>query len=248
MSSSDEGEIVENGVQSSKATSLAHPEGSGVDRRDRLSSRHSTPDRDSASRDSPRRSRSPRGFKRSRDERDSYGRSRNDARQGRGHYDDVRRDNYGRSRLPYDDSDRSPRSRDDRHGRDRDRDRDRDDYRQRDRDRFPDKRPRQRSRSPRRHRPEDGRPSERFVRETETSHRDEQVNNRSSASMRTTDLLLPTVTTLQMVKVLPRSPSLKRIMKSLSLLMRTLRSSVVANDAKNFWQSQVPRLLCYFRQ
>lgn len=191
MSSSDEGEIVENGVQSSKATSLPHPEGSGVDRRDRLASRHSTPDHDSASRysGSSRRSRSPRGFKRSHDERDNYGRSRNDPRQGWAHYDDVKRDSYGRSNLPYDEPDRSPRSRDNQYGRDRDRDRDRhrdrDDYRQRDRERYADKRVRHRSRSPRRHRPEDGRPSHRFVREAD-SGRHEKQHNGSSANLQTT--------------------------------------------------------------
>ncbi|KAH8168802.1 protein kinase domain-containing protein [Sarocladium implicatum] len=194
MSSSDEGEIVENGAQSSKATSLPHHERSGVDRRDRHSSRDPTPDLDTASRysGSSRRSRSPRGYKRSRDERDNYRRSRNDQRQGRGHYDDVRRDGYDRSRLSYDDPDRPPRNRDQRHSRDydRERERDRDDYRDRARDRYSDKRPRHQSRSPRRYRPDDGRPSDRFVRESQSDRRDRDTGGRensgSSTTLRTT--------------------------------------------------------------
>ena len=199
MSSSDEGEIVENGAQSSKATSLPHHKRSGVDRRDRLPSRDPTPDLDTASRysGSSRRSRSPRGYKRSRDERDSYGRSRNDQRQSRAHYDDVRRDGHDRTRLSYDDPDRPPRNRDQRHARDydrdydRDRERNRDDYRDRARDRYSDKRPRHQSRSPRRYRPDDGRPSDRIVRESQSDRRDPRDaggrgNSGSSTTLRTT--------------------------------------------------------------
>src|SRR5687768_15676495 len=80
--SSDEGEIVESGVEDLKATSLPKKfQGNGVDRQDRHRNRYSaskSPDYDDKAnnddddhpRHGSRRSRSPRGFKRSRDDRD----------------------------------------------------------------------------------------------------------------------------------------------------------------------------------
>ncbi|KAF6809707.1 serine threonine-protein kinase prp4 [Colletotrichum sojae] len=103
-----------------------------------------------------RRSRSPppRGFKRSRDERDYQGGGRQDTRRFRVHYEDGHRDDHRRSRVSYEDLDR-PVSRGSNHSydereadRSRDRDRDRDRYRERERDRYPDKRARNRTRSP----------------------------------------------------------------------------------------------------
>ncbi|KAI1143387.1 kinase-like protein [Hypoxylon sp. FL0543] len=160
--SSDEGEIVENGVGDSKATSLPQFEGIGVDRMDRTRGRYSrsrSPEYVNGSRyphNSSRRSRSPRGRKRPHDDRDSHrgGRLDTDPRRFRVHYEDAT-DSHRRSRLPYDDEDRPP-SRsstsalyyDDR---DRDysaRNRGRDQSRDRDRDRHSKKRPRNRSRSP----------------------------------------------------------------------------------------------------
>ncbi|KAK2765780.1 serine threonine-protein kinase prp4 [Colletotrichum kahawae] len=177
-SSSDEGEIVENDAVDLKATSLLKKfEGNGVDRQDRTRGRYSaskSPEHDSHSRhhtannynsSSSRRSRSPppRGFKRSRDERDHAGGDRGgrqDTRRFRVHYEDGPRDDYRRSRVSYEDLDRPP-SRGsnlayDDHDRDRsrERDRDRDRYRERERDRdrerdrYPDKRARNRTRSP----------------------------------------------------------------------------------------------------
>ncbi|KAF4428492.1 Serine/threonine-protein kinase prp4 [Colletotrichum fructicola Nara gc5] len=179
-SSSDEGEIVENDAVDLKATSLPKKfEGNGVDRQDRTRGRYSaskSPEHDSHPRhhtasnynsSSSRRSRSPppRGFKRSRDERDYAGGDRGgrqDTRRFRVHYEDGPRDDYRRSRVSYEDLDRPP-SRGsnlayDDHDRDRsrerDRDRDRDRYRERERDRdrerdrYPDKRARNRTRSP----------------------------------------------------------------------------------------------------
>ena len=171
--SSDEGEILENDAHL-KATSLPHAaaEGSGVDRQDRPRSRYSSPDNDTASRysASSRRSRSPRGFKRSRDYRGPYGQGwDDDPRASRAPYDDRRRNNgYQRSRVSYEDLDQ-PTSQEPHHGYDRrDSTRDsRDRYRDnRDRDRYPDKRPRKRSRSPNRppRRVDKGR-LDRFVRE-----------------------------------------------------------------------------------
>ncbi|KAH7127548.1 kinase-like domain-containing protein [Dactylonectria macrodidyma] len=201
-SSSDEGEIVENGIEDLKATSLQHPRGSGVDRQDRHRSRLSTPDHDSASRHSnaSRRSPSPRGYKRHRDDKErdrdrAYytGRSRDhDSRSFRSHYDDAPRDDARRPRVSYDDLDR-PASRD---NRDRDRSRDRDGFRDRDRDWYSNKRPRNRSRSPQRpRRPEKGR-FDRFVRESQYDRRedsrglkyddDRSSRNDGSASKRTT--------------------------------------------------------------
>ncbi|KZZ98841.1 serine/threonine-protein kinase prp4 [Moelleriella libera RCEF 2490] len=112
-SSSDEGEIIEDGTGDLKATSLATHSGNGIDRRDRLSSRQSSPEYDSASGRSgssrPSRSPPPRGHKRTRDERDSIGRTRDrDSRQVRARYDDRRGNSFGRSRITYDDLDRPP--------------------------------------------------------------------------------------------------------------------------------------------
>lgn len=177
--SSDEGEIPENGAENLKATSSLPrtvAEGHGVDRRDRNRSRGSTPDHDTASRysaSSSRRSRSPRGYKRPRDERDTQGArggsingSRNrdySHRYSHPAYDDRRRDNhYQRSRVSYEDLDHPP-ARESQYGYDgrdrgRGRDRSRESDRSRDRpgrnrddrehDRYADKRPRHRSRSP----------------------------------------------------------------------------------------------------
>ncbi|KAI3343035.1 kinase-like domain-containing protein [Ustulina deusta] len=154
-SSSDEGEIVETRVGNSKATSLPQIDGHGVDRMDRtrarLSRSRSPEYLNGVRRD--RRSRSPRGLKRSHDDRESYrgGRLDPDPRRFRVHYEDPR-DNYRRARISYDDEDRPPSrssttnlhydDRDRIHGRDRARDR------SQDRNRYPDKRPRNRSRSP----------------------------------------------------------------------------------------------------
>ncbi|KAI0147851.1 kinase-like protein [Hypoxylon sp. NC0597] len=158
--SSDEGEIVENGVGDSKATSLPQFEGTGVDRMDRTRGRYSrsrSPEYVNGSRyphSSSRRSRSPRGRKRPHDDRDSRrgGRLDADPRRFRVHYEDAA-DSHRRSRLPYDDEDRPPSrsSASGLHYDDRDRDygthnRVRD--QSRDRDRHLKKRPRNRSRSP----------------------------------------------------------------------------------------------------
>ncbi|KAG6021331.1 hypothetical protein E4U41_002521 [Claviceps citrina] len=108
-SSSDEGEIIEGGTGDLKATSLKRHSGNGIDRQDRHRSRQSSPDHDTASRysGSSRRSRSPRGHKRTRDDRDTYGRGRDrDSRQIRTRYHDSRRDDYRRPRIAYDDLDR----------------------------------------------------------------------------------------------------------------------------------------------
>ncbi|KAI1496118.1 kinase-like domain-containing protein [Biscogniauxia marginata] len=163
--SSDEGEIVENGVGDLKATSLSQLDGPGVDRMDRTRARYSrsrSPDYVNGSRyhtGALRRSRSPRGHKRLRDDRDSYrgGRLDADPRRFRVHYEDSR-DSYRRSRLSYDDDDRPPvhsstsglqyDDKDRGYSRNRTRDRSRDHDRDRDRDRYADKRPRVRSRSP----------------------------------------------------------------------------------------------------
>ncbi|KAK8872952.1 kinase-like domain-containing protein [Apiospora arundinis] len=154
--SSDEGEILENGVGNSKATSLPQIDGIGVDRQDRNRVRYSrsrSPDHGDGSRHNSGRSRSPRGYKRSRNDRDyhSSGRVNSDPRRFRVHYEDER-DDARRSRLSYDDDDRPPaRSpatglRYDDNDRPRARDRPRD--RSRDRDSYPEKRPRNRTRSP----------------------------------------------------------------------------------------------------
>ncbi|KAI0854423.1 kinase-like protein [Daldinia vernicosa] len=158
--SSDEGEIVENGVGDLKATSLPQFDGTGVDRIDRTRARYSrsrSPDNVNGSRYAPgssRRSRSPRGRKRPRDDRDSHRSSRldSDPRRFRVHYEDNT-DGYRRSRLSYDDEDRPPSrsSAPNLYYDDRDRDyttRTKGRDRSRDRERHPRKRHRNRSRSP----------------------------------------------------------------------------------------------------
>ncbi|KAG6081313.1 hypothetical protein E4U16_007590 [Claviceps sp. LM84 group G4] len=109
VSSSDEGEIIEGGLGDLKATSLTRHSGNGIDRQDRNRSRQSSPDHDTASKysSSSRRSRSPRGHKRTRDERDTYGRGRDrDSRHNRPRYEDDSREDYRRTRISYDDIDR----------------------------------------------------------------------------------------------------------------------------------------------
>ncbi|RSL69760.1 hypothetical protein CEP54_002202 [Fusarium duplospermum] len=179
-SSSDEGEIIENGAEDLKATSLQHTGRSSVDRQDRQKSRLSTPDHDSASRHSntPRRSNSPRGSKRPYDDRerdrdrDYYG-SRHDSGHYRSHYEDSRRDDNRRPRGLYDDLDR-PASRASNYSYDgRDRSRERDHYRDKDRDWYANKRPRNRSRSPHRSRRADRGRFDRFVREGQYDRRDD---------------------------------------------------------------------------
>ncbi|OAR02541.1 hypothetical protein LLEC1_02442 [Akanthomyces lecanii] len=125
MSSSDEGEIVEANGADLKASSLPRTEGSSVDRRDRTYNRDS-PDRDH------RGSHSPRGYKRGRDDYDARSRRRDTGRSGR-----ASRDDYKRSRVSYDDLERTS-GRDVDHRRNRSRDR----YNDYERDR------RHRSRSP----------------------------------------------------------------------------------------------------
>ena len=132
-----------------KATSLARNAGNGIDRQDRPRSRHSSADRDSDSRHGgfSRRSRSPRGFKRSRDDR-GHGRPHHrDERHVRPRYDEPpRRDDYRRSRISYDDLDR-PGARGEHDGDGR-RERSRSRERGSDRDRWSDDRRRKYSRSP----------------------------------------------------------------------------------------------------
>ncbi|KAG5795964.1 hypothetical protein H9Q69_004976 [Fusarium xylarioides] len=167
-SSSDEGEIVENAAKDLKATSLQHTGGSSVDRQDRNKSRLSTPDHDSASRYSngSRRSISPRGYKRSHDERDrdrDHYNSRPRDQGYRRNYEDSRRDDHRKPRGQYDDLDRpASRTSNFSYG-GRDRSRDRDNYRDGDRDRYSSKRPRNRSRSPQRSRPSDRGRFDRFL-------------------------------------------------------------------------------------
>lgn len=180
-SSSDEGEIVEERAGDLKATSLPHAERNGVDRKDRQRNRNSSPDIDTTSKNnnSSRRSRSPRGFKRSRDDRDRLPPSRaqnQDARHDRGAYDDHRRDEYKRSRVAYADLDR-PASRTPNQGsdwrsrrdRERDQSRERDRY-HRERDRYSERSPRPRSPSPHQYRRGDKRGGDRFVREYSDRH------------------------------------------------------------------------------
>lgn len=107
-SSSDEGEIRENGgVQDSKASTLPRVEGTGVDRQDRRARPDRSPDRADRADYNSHRTRSPRGSKRSRDDdRDSYsrgGRGGRDPRQFRVHYEDAP---PPRSRHAYEDVDR----------------------------------------------------------------------------------------------------------------------------------------------
>lgn len=166
MSSSDEGEIRENGVEVSKATSLPQTKRNGVDRQDRsqISNTRSPDQGDYRS----RQPRSPRGYKRSRDDdRDTYhrgGRGSSDPRHFRVHYEDGP---PPQSRHAYEDLDR-PASRGRYEGIDRPSDhrqyesRDRHSgssrYDKRDRDYGrADKRPRTRSPSPYRHSRGDGR-------------------------------------------------------------------------------------------
>lgn len=199
-SSSDEGEIVENVAEDLKATSLQHTGGSSVDRQDRNKSRLSTPDHDSASRYSngSRRSISPRGYKRSHDERDrdrDHYNSRPRDQGYRRNYEDSRRDDHRKPRGQYDDLDRpASRASNFSYG-GRDRSRDRDNYRDEDRDRYSNKRPRNRSRSPQRSRPSDRGRFDRFVREGQYDRRDdgprelkydESTRNGGSMSKRTT--------------------------------------------------------------
>lgn len=102
-SSSDEGEIRENGVEESKASTLPQNEGNGVDRQDRRARPERSPDRSDYS---SRRPRSPRGYKRSRDDdRDSYSRGGRgpDPRRFRVHYEDAP---PPRARHAYEDPDR----------------------------------------------------------------------------------------------------------------------------------------------
>ncbi|KAM0279455.1 hypothetical protein ACHAQH_004616 [Verticillium albo-atrum] len=112
-SSSDEGEIVENDVGDLKATSLPKQlDGNGVDRPDRTQDRYRasrSPEYGSPRRMPSRRSPSPRGFKRVRDDHDHGGRSsRDETRRFRVHYEDYDRDSARSSRISYDDRDRSP--------------------------------------------------------------------------------------------------------------------------------------------
>lgn len=113
-SSSDEGEITENKVSDLKATSLSKKlEGSGVDRKDRQRETLSgprSPEYDGPLSRASRRSRSPRGLKRPRDERDhGTDRERDDPRRFRIHFEDSDRgaDSYRRSRVAYDDAEPS---------------------------------------------------------------------------------------------------------------------------------------------
>lgn len=154
-SSSDEGEIRENGVEDSKASTLPLSDGNGVDRQDRRAKATRSPDRGDYR---SRRPRSPRGHKRSRDDdrdRDPYsrgGRGGSDPRRFRVHYEDAapsraRHDDPDRpaNRGRYEDIDRRYNgSRDHTYPSSRHDDRDRDHNRL-------DKRPRTRSPSP--HRP-----------------------------------------------------------------------------------------------
>ena len=219
-SSADEGEISDNGggARDLKATSLPYTEGSGVDPRDRTRNRYSSPEHDARPRRS--RSRSPRGYKRTRDDRDHYADRRDqDSRHYRAPYQNPHNESYRRSRVSYDDLDRPPsrgselsysdrdRDRDSNRHRDRSRDRDRDRDRERDRDRYSrdgrdryqDKRPRNRSRSPRGSRRDERANGKRFVKEGHYDRRDDSsrhVNGehhvsskqaQSSVSQHTTD-------------------------------------------------------------
>ncbi|KYK54463.1 hypothetical protein DCS_06421 [Drechmeria coniospora] len=129
-SSSDEGEIRDDGHGALKASHQTSQTGNGVDRQGRP--RDPSPSHDYASRAGAaahRPSRSPRGFKRSREDGDYYvgGHDRHDTRQPRSrrddrqrngyhgrdrdprsysHYDEAPRDEYRRSRVSYEDLDR----------------------------------------------------------------------------------------------------------------------------------------------
>ncbi|KAH6610012.1 cmgc dyrk prp4 kinase [Trichoderma cornu-damae] len=179
-SSSDEGEILER-AGDLKATSLSHAERNGVDRQDRQRNRYSSPDFDTTSRysNSSRRSRSPRGYKRPRDNRDPFPPARaRDQPSRHDRHDDYRRDEYKRSRVAYDDLDR-PASRTSNQGydwrsrrdRERDRSRERDRY-HRDRERHSEQSPRPRSPSPHQYRRGDKRAGSRFLREGRSNRHD----------------------------------------------------------------------------
>lgn len=144
-SSSDEGEIADDGATHMKATSMPRVSRSGVDRQDRLPNRHASSDDDSASNHNSNRS--SRGYKRGHDDYSSRDRYRHhDSRYSR---DDHGRDAYKRSRVSYDDIDTPSSS---------NRDRSRDRYRDRHGSSHRDRRPRSRSRSP--HRRYDSGPGE----------------------------------------------------------------------------------------
>jgi len=140
--SSDEGEIRDGGVEKA-TTSLAQFDGTSVDRPDRNRSSHSnsmSPEngyrsRDRGSRDrsrSPYSDRQPRGSKRLRD--DDYPDRSRDPRRFKVHYEDSAHDYHRRSRVSYQDLDRSSGASAD--------------LRYDERDRYSEKRPRTRSRSP----------------------------------------------------------------------------------------------------
>lgn len=271
-SSSDEGEIIENGAEDLKATSLQHTGRSSVDRQDRHKSRHSTPDHDSASRQSntSRRSNSPRGSKRPYDDRekerdrDYYG-SRHDSGHYRSHYEDSRRDDNRRPRGLYDDLDR-PASRASNYSYDgRDRSRERDHYRDKDRDWYANKRPRNRSRSPHRSRRADRGRFDRFVREGQYDRRDDASGelkydddrgsrNGGSVSKRTTafqmEMAPPGVPLGK--PWLSRNPngspnrSLSLTTRNLSPLTKRPRSSDDASGERRSWPSPARRLLFSF--
>jgi len=178
--SSDEGEIIEGVTEDLKVASLPRNERNGVDRPDRPPSRQRYSQSKSLERDGrhessdSRRSRSPRGYKRprddNRDQRDYRGRgggSRHgqDNRRFQVHYEEPRND-FRRNRVSYEDIDRPP-SRGSNHGyagRDRDRNRtrygdgERDSERDRDRDRD---RERERDRDAEGYRDRDGHPEKR---------------------------------------------------------------------------------------
>jgi serine/threonine-protein kinase PRP4 len=196
--SSDEGEIIEGVTEDLKAATLPGSDRNGVDRQDRPSRRRysasKSPEHDGRHQSfDSRRSRSPRGYKRPREDgreqqRDARDRggggggggggrpSRPDNRSFRVHYEEPHND-LRRARISYKDIDRpasggsankySGRERDwnrDRYDRERDRDRNRDRDRGGDRDGYPDKRPRQRSPSPYRGHAGDRRRDDRYSR------------------------------------------------------------------------------------
>ncbi|KAG8166556.1 hypothetical protein KVR01_002245 [Diaporthe batatas] len=166
MSSSDEGEIRENGVEVSKATSLPQTKRNGVDRQDRSQTSNTrSPDQGDFRSRQPR---SPRGYKRSRDDdRDTHhrgARGGSDPRHFRVHYEDGP---PPQSRHAYEDLDRpasrgryesTDRPSGHRQFESRDRPSGASRYEKRDRDYGrADKRPRTRSPSPYRHNRGDGR-------------------------------------------------------------------------------------------
>ena len=166
--SSDEGEIIES-VEDLKSTTTRASGRNGVDRQDRLRSPPRSPGYDRAY---GRDSRSPRGHKRPRDDRDfrdQTGSRGGDPRRFRVHYEDSR-GGYRRGRGNYHDLDR-PTQPNAFNGRYRDSDRDRDrsrDRGNRGRDAYPEKRQRTRSRSPYRR---DARREDRYRRGDQRSNR-----------------------------------------------------------------------------